>query len=406
MREDQELIPQELFKRLRSAAAAVGIPCEGGPGVSASDVLAWLDREGWSWQVGHEFVTSWTCILSRDTWPGLVHTRLDFLIDESDSLAEAVAFAFFHALGCGLVAAERRLWGDAWARARQLTPETQSDCGNFASVCLTPDQVRVLRRAFLLAGLEWPFGSEVSADVVVRWMRACGWEAQVQGPEDALVTVRRTVRLGDEVVELKDCFCGGRGDAESSLVEAVTAAALWVFAVAGCELKGTVLGREATYGRMDPAGTMTLFALIGNAVELWPFGLSPTMFEVAEWLEQQGWEWNLSRDNIPEHVFDDPDWRKHQWGLILSGHGHLGIAYWGETVTDMLVSVFHDLLGDGEEGVEVPDFQNPPDDEELPDVPPLDDEMVMEAIRAADRRFEPPPWMVEYVQEREDAGDS
>lgn len=51
----------------------------------------------------------------------------------------------------------------------------------------------------MLAGMEWPFGSEVSAAVVARWMRACGWEVQVQGPEDALVTVRRTVRLSDEV---------------------------------------------------------------------------------------------------------------------------------------------------------------------------------------------------------------
>lgn len=80
----------------------------------------------------------------------------------------------------------------------------------------------------------------------------------------------------------------------------------------------TPLEPDATYGRMDPAGTMTLLELLGRSVDLWPFGLSPTMFEVVEWLEQRGWEWNLSRDNIPEHVLDDPDWREHQWSLTLS----------------------------------------------------------------------------------------
>ncbi|MEW6547217.1 MAG: hypothetical protein AB1446_09935 [Bacillota bacterium] len=46
----------------------------------------------------------------------------------------------------------------------------------------------------------------------------------------------------------------------------------------------------------------------------------------------------------------------------------------------------------------IADFDNPPDDEELLDVPPFDDEEVMIVIRAANRRFEPPPWMIDWVR--------
>lgn len=401
--EAEWVIPHELLARLCSAAAAAGIGCDGQVGLSVSDVLAWLDREGWSWQVGHAPGGPWTCLNWRDTWPGLVHTRLHFLGDEEDSAAEAVTTACFRALACSLVARDRRYWGETCGVGKPLSTHAQVGSSELASAQLAPDQARALRRAFLLSGLEWPFGSEVSVEVVVRWLWACGWEVDLIRCADAVVRVRRTVGLVDGEVVLEECFSGSRGgDAEPLLEEAVTDGALWAFAVAQCELKGFRLAREASYGRLGPDGSMALLALMSRAGEPWPFSLSPGVFELTGWLEQQGWEWSLCRNNLPEHVLDDPDWRRHQWVLILSGHGRHGLAYRGETVEDLFLGVLRDLLEGGEEGVELPDFDNPPDDEELLDVPPLDDEEVMLAIRAADRRFEPPAWMVERLQRLED----
>ncbi|MEW6047245.1 MAG: hypothetical protein AB1609_12295 [Bacillota bacterium] len=288
-----------------------------------SDVLAWLDREGRSWQVDHGPGGPWTCLNWRDTWPGLVHTRLHFLGDEEGSMADAVAAACFYAMACSLVAGGRaRQWDEAHGGGRPFSPDAQVGCSDLFAAWLAPDQVRVLRRAFLLAGLEWPFGSEVSVEAVLRWLRACGWEVDLIRCEDAGGRVRRKVRLGDEEVVLEVCFSGrSDGDAEPLLEEAVTKGALWTFAVAQCELKGFRLTHEASYGRLASDGTMALLALMSRAGEPWPFSLPPTMFELTGWLEQQGWGWSLCRNNLPEHVLDDPDWRRHQSVLILSGTG-------------------------------------------------------------------------------------
>lgn len=407
MGEAEGVIPQELLTRLLSAAAAAGTRCDGEPELTVSDLLAWLDRAGWSWEVDHALGAPWTCLIGRNTWPGLVYTRLHFLGDEEDSMVHAVASSVFHALACGLVAGGRGRWGEACA-GRPFPPEPRADSSDrdLAAVRLAPDQVRVLRRAFLLAGLQWPFGSEVSVGTVLRWQRACGWEVDLVGCEDVGVRVRRTVRPGDEEVELEECFFGSGGDGPDSLLaEALTTGALWTFAVAGCDVKGTRLARDPSYGRLDSDGTMALLALMSKTGEPWPFSVFPGMFEVTEWLEQEGWEWSLCRNNVPEHVLDDPEWRRHQWVLILTGRGHHGVAYRGETVTDLFLGVFRALLEGGEEGVELPDFDNPPDDEELLDAPPLDDPEVMAVISAADRAFQPPPWMVEYVQRCEAMGN-
>lgn len=402
MKEAQGLVPHELGERLGSAAGAAGVPWYGDGGLTVSGLVAWLDREGWSWEVDHAPGAPWTCLIGRDTWPGLEYTRLHFLSDEEDSVAEAVATACFYAMACGLVAGGRRRWDKAFDEGTLLSLEAQVGRSDLAAARLEPDRVRALRRAFLLAGLQWPFGSEVSVEAVLGWLRACGWEVEQAGCEDAGVRVWRTVRLGDEEVVLEERFSGSSsGDSESLLAEAVARGALWAFAVAGCELKGTGLGRDASYGRLGSDGTMALLALMRKAGEPWPFSMFPGVFEMTGWLEQQGWEWSLCRNNLPEHVLEDPDWREHQWALILSGHGRDGVAYRGETVAGLFPSVFRDLLEGGEEGVELPDFESPPDDEELLDVPPLDGEEVMLVIRAADRRFEPPPWMVEFVRQHE-----
>lgn len=110
------LIPRELLTRLCSAAAAARIRCDGEAELTVSDALGWLDREGWSWQVDHAPGAPWLCLMGRDTWPGLVYTRLHFLSDEEDSMAEAVATACFHAMACSLVAGGRRHWGEACTR--------------------------------------------------------------------------------------------------------------------------------------------------------------------------------------------------------------------------------------------------------------------------------------------------
>lgn len=399
MGEAEELIPRELVTRLCSAATAAGVPCNGEAEFTVSDALAWLDREGWSWEVDHGPGGPWTCLIWRDAWPGLVYTRLHFLSGEGDRMADAVITACFHAMACGLVAGGRAQWGKARGGGRPFSPDAQAGCSDLFAAWLASDQVRVLRRAFLLSGLEWPFGSEVSVGAVLRWMGACAWEVDLAGREDAGVRMRRTVGLGDEEVVLEECFSGSRGgDAEPLLEEAVTKGALWAFAVAGCGLKGFRLVPGTAYGRLDPDGAMGLLALMSRAGEPWPFGMLPTVFELSGWLEQQGWEWSLCRSNLPEHVLDDPDWRRHQWVLILSGHGHHGLAYRGETVEDLFLGVLRDLLEGGEEGVELPDFDNPPDDEELLDVPPLDEEQIMLVIRAADRRFGPPQWMIEKLR--------
>ncbi|MFZ5768620.1 MAG: hypothetical protein ACOY3F_07990 [Bacillota bacterium] len=400
--ECEESIPTGIAAKLCQAAAAAGVPCDGGARLGPGDVLAWLDREGWSWQVDHTPGGPWTCLLGRDTWPGLVYRRLDFLGGERESLGEAVVAASYYALACGAVARGRVRWAGAFSGGLPDSGFGLERSG-LGSALLGVDEVRALRRAFVLAGLKWPFGQEVSVEAVLWWLRECGWEVSVDRSEGVGVKLRRTVGVAGEEVMLEECCSGVRGsEGEPSLEEAVTEAALWAFAVAQWELKGFRLTRGASYGRLGSDSAIALLALMSRAGEPWPFSLSPGMFELTGWLEQRGWRWSLCRNNLPEHVLDDPEWRRHQWVLILSGHGHHGLAYRGETLADLFLRALRDLLEGGGEGVELPDLDNPPDDEELLDTPPLDDAQVMLVIRAADRRFEPPPWMVGYVQERED----
>lgn len=343
MSECDESLPTGIAAKLCEGAAAVGVRCRGGTGLRAKDVLAWLDREGWSWQVDHAPGGPWTCLLGRDTWPGLVYRRIDFLGAEQESLAEAVVAASFYALACASLAKDFLRWGESGLVA------DPGVSGGPGGALLGADQVRVLKRAFALAGLRWPFGQQVAVEAVLVWLRGWGWEVTLDGSEGAGVRLRRAVWLADDEVVLEPYCSGVRGsEGDVSLEEAVTEAALWAFAVAQCEPKGFPLAREGGYGRLDQDSSMALLALLSRAGEPWPFSMSPGMFELTGWLEQRGWEWSLCRNNLPEHVLDDPEWRRHQWVLILSGEGYHGLGYRGERPEDLFLGVFRDLLEGGE----------------------------------------------------------